>query len=149
MKSLRAEAHLALWLQLWGVTCTAACKVTKHWRVGSLSKEHCHSILLTSPYHISTWQVFFEESKLVFKTIYLLQSFLDCSLPTIKLDMASTHKLGMFRAKEFSKLIADDIFTSDHWPMILYNPSSRSERTSRLLATDKYTSSVRNEFKLC
>ena len=79
-------------------------------------KEHCPSIspFTSSSYHNSTWQDFFEESKLVSRTIYLLEFFLGCSLPTTKLDMASTRRLGMvLQAKESSELMADNPFLLD------------------------------------
>jgi hypothetical protein len=65
-------------------------------------REHCPSSIPSFPgssYHNSTWQAFFEESKLVFRMTFLLESFLDYSLRTTKPGLASTRRLGMFEGQ--------------------------------------------------
>jgi hypothetical protein len=64
-------------------------------------------------YNNSTWQAFFEESKLEFKMIYLVEFFLDCLLQMTKLDMGSTRKLGMFKGPTESRSKVDNIFLPD------------------------------------
>jgi hypothetical protein len=74
-------------------------KVTKDTILGETAVPH-HFNRHRSLYHNSTWQAFFEESKLVYRMTFLLEFFLDYLRLTIKLDMALIHRLGMSKAVE-------------------------------------------------